>query len=589
MASLEAEHALLLETNQRLMAFVSTASDVRWKTDAEMRVTRGERIIKDEGAEAAEWVVGTTVGGKSTLEAPRRDPAGDAATAMRRQTVNVRKPYRGFEFSLPVRGGTARTVTRRKQDQETTSLVARHDSLTGLPNRTLFHQRMAQALHEITPVRTLAVHCIDLDRFNAVNDTLGYSIGDTLLKTVANRLRECTSGADTVARLGDDEFVVIQTGVESRADVSALATRMLDSLAATCLLGGHEVNAQATIGLAVYPTDGTTGDDLLRHADIALYRAKLTDAGNWCFFDPSMGAQVAARLAVEEGMRQALLQNEFELFYQPLYNVQSREIVAIESLIRWRHPSRGLVMPDEFIPIAEETGLIVPIGEWVLKTACAAAAQWPSHISVAVNISPAQFKSKNLAAATRQALDASGLPGSRLEIEITEAVLMLNSDEILKVLHELRDMGVRISMDDFGTGHSSLSYLSSFPFDKIKIDQSFVRDLTSSSVAAAIVRAVSGLGNSLNLATTAEGVETNEQLAILTADGCTEVQGFLFGRPVPKIDLERLLANKPGGDEDGLLAEDLRSRFGCVPAVAGAECLFEDVACDRDVLHSQPV
>lgn len=476
------------------------------------------------------------------------------------------------------------------------TFLARHDHLTGLPNRLLFQERMQDSMRGISAGSGLAVLCLDLDRFKAVNDILGHSAGDALLRTVADRLRECTRSPDLVARLGGDEFVVIQAGVTHPSDASALATRILDSLAGTSRVEGHNVNIRATIGIALCPADGNSADDLLRHADIALYRAKLTDPGTCCFFEPEMGAQVEARRELETGLRNALACNEFELFYQPLYNVESKEVIAVEALIRWRHPSRGMVAPDEFIPIAEDTGLIVPIGEWVLKTACAAAAQWPPHISVAVNLSPAQFKSRNLADAVRDALRAASLPGNRLEIEITEAVLMLNSEDTLKVLHEMRDLGARISMDDFGTGYSSLSYLRSFPFDKIKIDRSFIRDLTGTGGAVAIVRAISGLGNSLSLATTAEGVETREQFAILAAEGCTEVQGFLFSRPVPESELQPLFgSNTHSDDTDALLADDLNSRFGWTSAVsnlmaeAAGDRLFVDVTSDCDVLNGQTV
>ncbi len=559
-----------------------------------MRMISGQRVVKSEKTAAlktAEKAVHTAFQGKSTLEALGRDPATDPGMAAWCTAVQARQPYRGFEYSLSLPDGgtvwmesngnpvfaesgeftdyrgTSRNVTRRKEDEAMITFLARHDALTGLPNRILFRERIASAIDACGQGNGIAVFCLDPDRFKGVNDTLGHSVGDALLRTAADRLRECIRGVDTVARLGGDEFVVVQTGVEKPEEVSALARRISRALSMASILEGHHVSIGTTIGIALYPQDGTTPEELLRHADIALYRAKLSDPGSWCFFEQQMGQQVESRRELESGLRLALARQEFDLFYQPLYNVESRQVIAVEALIRWRHPQKGLIPPDDFIPIAEETGLIVPIGEWVIRTACAAAATWPQHVSVAVNISPAQFKSRNLTSVTREALKAAGLPGSRLEIEITEAVLMLNSDATLRVLHELRALGARISMDDFGTGYSSLSYLRSFPFDKIKIDRSFSRDLTGTSGAAAIVRAISGLGNSLHLTTTAEGVETDEQFAILAAEGCTEVQGFLFSRPVPVEELMPLLqASADAKCGPDAAQKDLLSRFSWVTA-----------------------
>ena len=573
----------LRRDNERLRDFMSTASDLLWETDAEMRFVNAERVVKDGRGPSVTRTTGgahQTFAGKSTVEALGRDPATDPAMAAYVEAIRARKPYRGFQYTLqradkviwlesngnPVFDesgvftgyrGTSRNITRRKEDEAMIAFMARHDSLTQLANRVLFQERIEIALTQVTPASGIAVLCLDLDRFKMVNDTLGHSAGDALLKVVAERLSGCVRSVDTVARLGGDEFVIVQTGVEWPEQASLLAERIIQTLGEPCELDGHRVVTRATIGIALTPTDGNSAGELLRHADMALYRAKLEEPGTWCFFEADMRARVDARRSLEAALRDALLRNEFELFYQPLYNVESRQVISVEALLRWNHPVRGLISPDEFIPVAEETGLIVPIGEWVLRRACADAAVWPGgHINVAVNLSPVQFKSRRLVAAVKEALSASGLPGNRLELEITEAVLMQNNEATTTVLHELRALGARVSMDDFGTGYSSLSYLRSFPFDKIKIDQSFIRDLTSAQGGAAIVRAIAGLGSSLGLTTTAEGVETQEQFAIVRAEGCTEVQGFLFSRPVPAGEISLLLDNlsKEAPPDDGLRA-----------------------------------
>ena len=441
---------------------------------------------------------------------------------------------------------------------------ARHDPLTGLPNRRFLDEQLKQAIaHAAQFDRKLAVLYLDLDGFKAVNDTLGHSVGDLLLQAVAERLCGCVRTVDTVARLGGDEFAVVLVGVERPEDASLLASRIAEAIGKPYDPDGHVVTITATIGIALAPGDGKNADELLRCADIALYRAKLVEPGSWCFFETEMGARMEARRSAELGLREALVRQEFELVYQPLYDARSLHVVSVEALLRWRHPVRGVIAPDEFIPIAEETGLIVPIGEWVLRRACADAMVWPGEsANVAVNLSPVQFRSRRLVTAVKEALDASGLPGHRLELEITEAVLMQNNETTLTALHELRDLGARVSLDDFGTGYSSLSYLRSFPFDKIKIDQSFVRDLTNAQGVASIVRAIAGLGISLGLTTTAEGVETHEQFAILRAEGCTEVQGYLFSRPVASVEIPELLraASDPAHAKDLLFGQEFLSR-----------------------------
>jgi diguanylate cyclase (GGDEF)-like protein len=384
------------------------------------------------------------------------------------------------------------------------------------------------------------VHYLDLDHFKNINDTLGHSMGDQLLKGVADRLRACVRETDTIARLGGDEFAIVQTQIGEPEDAATFARRVREALAVPFDLDGHHVITDASIGISVAPDDGADPDLLLKNADMALYGAKSDGRGTFRFFEPDMDARIKARRMLEADLRKAIANDEFELYYQPLINLERNEVSGCEALLRWHHPERGLVSPVEFIPIAEETGLIIPLGEWVIKTACAEAATWPDGVTVAVNVSPVQFKS-HLVLTVISALGASGLPAHRLSIEITEAVLMRENETTLGMLHQLRDLGVRIVMDDFGTGYSSLSYLRSFPFDKIKIDRSFINDLSNREDADAIVQAVANLAANLNMTTTAEGAETEGQLEKIRAFGCTEMQGYLFSRPKRAADIARLL------------------------------------------------
>jgi diguanylate cyclase (GGDEF)-like protein len=436
---------------------------------------------------------------------------------------------------------TYEDVTERQLADKQVVFLARHDGLTRLPNRVLFHERVEQALAQVGRGTQAAVLCLDLDRFKAINDTLGHSIGDLLLQQVADRLQACVREVDTVARFGGDEFAIVQIGLDSPADAELLARRIVDALGRPYDLDGHHVVIGTSVGVTLAPNDGNHLDALLKNADMALYRAKLEGRGTYRFFEPEMDDRLQARRALELDLRDALATGQFEMFYQPLVNLTSDQICGFEALMRWHHPTRGLVSPAEFIPVAEEIGLIVPLGEWALNQACMEAASWPGSVKVAVNLSPVQFKSGNLVQAVNNALDRSGLSAQRLELEITETVLLQNNKTTLATLHDLRDLGVHIAMDDFGTGYSSLSYLRSFPFDKIKIDQSFVRDLCAMPDSIAIVRAVATLGSSLGMMTTAEGVETHEQLAQLRVECCTEVQGYLLSRPCPSSDVADLL------------------------------------------------
>jgi diguanylate cyclase (GGDEF)-like protein len=434
-------------------------------------------------------------------------------------------------------------VTEKRNSEKQIAFLAHHDALTGLANRVQLREHIEKSLKHVERGERFSVLCLDLDHFKDINDTLGHSLGDALLCAVSRRLRELVRDNDLVSRTGGDEFSIVQSGTGlPMAASAALAARVVEALSVPFDLGDHHVVIGASVGVAIAPDDGNDADQLLKNADMALYRAKDDGRGGFHFFEPEMDAKAQARRILELDLRKAVTAAEFEIFYQPIVNLTENRISGFEALLRWNHPTRGRVPPDEFIPLAEETGLIVAIGEWVIRQACAEARAWPSDLRVAVNVSPVQFRNKSLVSTVVSALAASGLDSDRLELEITEAVLMHTNDATLAVLHQLRSLGVRISMDDFGTGYSSLSYLRSFPFDKIKIDQTFVRDLIEKPDAIAIIRAVAGLGLSFGMTTTAEGVETQEQLDLMRAEGCTEVQGYFYSKPMPASEIAQLLS-----------------------------------------------
>ena len=437
-------------------------------------------------------------------------------------------------------------IVNRERSEATIRHQAHHDALTGLPNRVLFRKQLQEALVRARRSgEDLAVHFLDLDGFKNVNDTLGHAVGDELLKCIAGRLQSTVRHADKIARLGGDEFAVLQLAAELPSGAGVLAGRLIDAVKAPCAVDEHQILVGASIGIAVLRTDGIhfNPDDLLKSADLAMYRAKADGRGRFCFFEPEMDARAQARRSLELDLRRALAQRGFELHYQPLVNLQSDSVTAFEALLRWPHPERGWISPADFIPLAEETGLIVPLGDWVLRQACRDAATWSPDIKVAVNLSPVQFKAGDLVQSVADALTASGLAPQRLELEITESVLLDKTETSIAVLHRLRELGVAISLDDFGTGYSSLSYLRNFQFDKIKIDQSFVSHMAREHQSGAIVSAIAGLGDSFGIPTTAEGVETAEQLERLRAQGCTEVQGFLISRPIPAAGIADLLTS----------------------------------------------
>jgi diguanylate cyclase (GGDEF)-like protein len=431
-------------------------------------------------------------------------------------------------------------VSERQAAEKRLSHMATHDALTGLPNRVLLQERLERAVAGLQDGARFAVMCVDLDHFKVTNDTLGHSVGDAVLREFGARLQASVRTGDTVARIGGDEFAIVQFTAGGPEEAAGLAQRLLAAMNEPYEFAGHKINVGASLGIACAPGDGDEGDLLLRRADIALYRAKAENRRGHCFFEAGMDTELESRRNLEIEFREALRQEQFEVFYQPLLDAKTRTIRSFEALVRWRHPRRGLVPPMEFVPLAEETGLIVPLGAWVLKTACREASRWPADIGVAVNLSALQFKAAGLVQNVRAALEGAKLDSRRLELEITESALLQENNRTLKILHELRAMGIKIAMDDFGTGYSSLSYLRSFPFDKIKIDKSFIQNLDQRD-SRAIVRSIAALGVMMEVTTTAEGIETENQLEAVIEKGCIEVQGYMFSKPVPASEVDGLL------------------------------------------------
>jgi diguanylate cyclase (GGDEF)-like protein/PAS domain S-box-containing protein len=444
---------------------------------------------------------------------------------------------------------THEDITERRRAEERIRHLAHYDALTDLPNRTLFHERLKRELSDATPDRQLAVLYIDIDEFKSVNDSLGHMIGDALLKSVATSLAGCVRKSDFVARLGGDEFAIVQTGIADTDDVMMLISRIFEAIRTPYPCLGHQVTTDASIGIAMAPRDGAEFDRILKNADLAMYAAKAAGRRTYRFFETDMEAEVSARRSLEVDLRRALTDGGFEVHYQPCVGLQTGAITGCEALVRWRHPQRGMISPAEFIPLAEDTGLINQLGEWVLNSACKEAASWPGDIRLAVNVSPIQFRSGTLALKVMAALAESGLAPDRLELEITEAVLIRDDEAALAVLHDLRAIGVRIALDDFGTGYSSLSYLQRFPFDKIKIDRCFITDIADPGGSSCIVQAVVNIAAERRMTTTAEGVETAQQRDLLRELGCAEMQGYLFSPPKPAAEIRAMLMEqRDGGD-----------------------------------------
>jgi diguanylate cyclase (GGDEF)-like protein len=432
--------------------------------------------------------------------------------------------------------GTYEDITERRRFEAHIARLARLDTLTELPNRLMFREQMDEALARIDAGQPFAILCVDLDNFKAVNDTFGHLVGDKLLQVIGERLRSAIDDGDIIARLGGDEFAILHHGSEP-GSVARLAQGLIDAMSKHSFIEGHEISIGLSAGIVIAPDDGNECDQLMRYADLALYRAKAEGRNTYRFYKPEMSAKMLSRHLLELDLRRALQAGEFGLVYQPQVTLATNELAGLEVLMRWAHPKRGAVSPEEFIPIAEDTGLIASFGAWVLHQACAEAMRWPGQIRVAVNLSPAQLRDHGFMATVKRTLAETGLPAQRLELEITERVLMQKDETVLSVLHQLRSCGIRIALDDFGTGYSSLNYLRSFPFDRIKIDRSFTADIHRSRGGEAIIQAIATLGASLGIDTTAEGVETSEQLDAMRRAGCTEVQGFLLSRPRPASDL----------------------------------------------------
>jgi diguanylate cyclase (GGDEF)-like protein len=469
----------------------------------------------------------------------------------------IRKPFKSGLRANEVYA--IRDLQERHRAEEKIRHLAHHDPLTGLPNRVTLRQRLDHAVSEAqVNNHSFAVLCIDLDRFKEVNDVYGHAAGDQVLCVAADRLSHVLRSSEFIGRVGGDEFVVLQSDGPQPESAAALAARIIEAFEYLFDVDGADAEIGASIGIALHPDDGSTSEQILRNADMALYRAKSTGRGMACFFEPDMDMAVRQRRQLVQELRRALAENQFELHYQPQVRIPSADVLGFEALIRWHHPEQGLVPPAEFIPVAEECGLILPIGEWVLLNACEEAATWPHAYKVAVNVSPKQFQNRDLPDVVRRILLETGLSPGRLELEITETALFEDLQAALDTLRRLRALGVSIAMDDFGTGYSSLSSLQAFPFDKLKIDRQFVEHLGEKKQAAMIVKSVLGLGKSLEIPVLAEGVETSQQLAFLSSQSCTEAQGFYFGRPVSAENIKPILAS--GHIDVEAVARELRAR-----------------------------
>jgi len=531
----------------------------------ERLIVCNERYVEISGLTPEQAKPGVSL--RSILEARATSPNGplqaDGYVEARLAEVRKREPY---DIETAMRGGRVlainhrpmpdggwvaihQDITAQKRAESQIAYMARHDDLTSLANRAVLLSKMQESLARVRRQGDqFTLFMLDLDLFKTVNDSLGHPVGDELLKVVAGRLRACMRQTDTVARLGGDEFAILSNADGDQREAAIVtANKLLSAIAAPYDIDGHQLHIGTSIGVVLAPEHGTSVDQLVKNADLALYRAKAEGRDAYRFFDDAMGTEARRRRAYQNDLRNALSNDEFELHYHPIVDIQTREIASVEALIRWRHPQRGLIAPAEFIQVAEETGLINPIGNWVLRKACSDAMRWPSNVKVSVNLSAVQFRRVYPIDNFCDTLAESGLPPERLELEITESVLLHGTAENVETLHQLRLMGISIVLDDFGTGYSSLSYLRMFPFDKIKIDRSFVHELAKNADCAAIVSAVAGLGRSLRIGTVAEGIETEDQLLLVRAAGFTHVQGYLFGRPCAAegLDLPRISRQSP--------------------------------------------
>ncbi|WP_051328859.1 bifunctional diguanylate cyclase/phosphodiesterase [Geminicoccus roseus] len=561
-------------SEERFRDLAEVASDWFWETDAQLRFNYVSKRIAHVGSQAPESMLGKT---RAELGKPYDDP-----DKWRRHLADLaaRLPFREFSYRMheadgrirhlkvsgkPVFGatgeflgyrGTGSDITQEVEAAARIEFLSLHDPLTGLPNRLRFTERLEEAVALARrDGRASATVYLDLDRFKDVNDTLGHPAGDALLREVTGRLRQIMREADTMARLGGDEFAFVLPDCGGLAEAEAFCRRVLAAVAVPFDLEGHTAHVGASMGVAFVPLDAQNAEHAMRCADLALYRAKNEGRGAYRFYAPEMNVELQRRHGIEQDLRRALAAGEFELYFQPKYRTDGEALVGVEALLRWHHPQRGLVMPGDFIDLAEQTGIIVPMGEWILEQACAQVARWPD-LGLAVNLSPAQFRSPHLVEAVERALTRSGVAPDRLELEVTESLLVNDLAMVKTTLAALKKLGVRLAMDDFGTGYSSLAGLQNLPFDRIKIDRSFVARLGVSADALAIVRAVVTLGQGLGMATTAEGVEDRYQLDLLRGIGCDEVQGFLLGQPMPAVAIDSITqCAGPGEAETGCTAD----------------------------------
>ncbi|MBK4738213.1 putative bifunctional diguanylate cyclase/phosphodiesterase [Noviherbaspirillum pedocola] len=567
MAGRRAAMRRLAASEERFRRLTALSSDWYWEQDAALRFTTVSAGLETHAGIAPARLIGKTV------EELRADPAPEELAAYQ-NAVHARQSYAGIEWRMRDDAGalrwismdgeptfdaagellgyygTGRDITQRRQAEALVHFRAHHDALTGLPNRALLNDRLAAAIDQARAVsRELWVVFLDLDRFKLINDSLGHKVGDMLLQIIAQRMQGVLRGSDTIARMGGDEFVLLLPDSPAGSLSTALIARIMDAVCAPVSAAGNELLISCSMGIAVYPADGDAGDMLVEHADVAMYRAKQAGRNNFRFYKAEMNELAMYRLRMESDLRNAIESQEFVLYYQPQMDLKSGRISGVEALLRWQHPRPGLVHPAEFIGVAEEIGLIVPIGAWVLEQACTQAAAWQRAgcppLQMAINLSARQFAQKDLVSSIDAALRRSGLAASQLEIEITESLMMTDVEQAAATLNELKRLGVRLSVDDFGTGYSSLYYLKRFPIDKLKIDRSFVRDIGSDPDSEAIVGAIISLAHSLGLSVVAEGVERHEQLAYLARCGCDSMQGYLFSAPLESEAMERMLRGLP--------------------------------------------
>ena len=555
-AAMLASKRALEASEERFRAVAEAASDWIWEVDRDLSITYlSNRFSEVTGHAQTRWigqdighllVCDTTPlalwlrkldegGNASDLRCTYRDHAGQ----LRHCRLSAR-PYLENGSVIGYRG-TASDITDEVAAHAQIQHLSLHDALTGLPNRNKLARYLDDALLLKEHAAPLSLLMIDLDNFKPINDSLGHPAGDAVLQAVASRLRECTRDQDIVARLGGDEFVVVLNGMDTRQEIDKFCTRLIGSLHQPIMFEQHPLHIGASIGIALSRRHGFVASELIRCADIALYRAKSDGKNTWCYFEAHMSDQIQTRRQMEDDLRRALSNQELVLHYQPRYTVDGKEIVSVEALVRWQHPTRGLLGPDVFIPLAEQTDLIVPLGRWVLREACETALTWPGDILLSVNLSPAQFAISDVVEDVREVLVGTRFPASGLELEITENVMLNDTDGALTTMNALKELGVRLNMDDFGTGYSSLGYLRAYPFDGIKIDKRFIASISSGANDRAVVQAIIGLGKAMGLTVTAEGVETEEQLDILGKDQCNEVQGYYMSRPIDKEAFARLL------------------------------------------------